>query len=221
VSVRILSWVWDSSRSEGTDRLVLLALADQARDDGTTWPSVETIALRSRVSERTVQRSIKALQLLGELAVEANAGTRGTNKYTVIVSPRQIDTPDNLTPVSQSPRQIDGVTPMTRSGDTRVTRTVKNHQLPPNPPAPRGGIGAPKKGHCPRHALHRASCRVCLDIENGLANERALLAIAIAKCPDCEGMGFLLDDDKRPTKRKCNHETVLDPAPVVSLGGTT
>lgn len=134
-----MSWVWEHSRAEGTDRLVLLAIADCASDDGgNAWPSVETIADKAKVSERTVQRSVKALRLLGEIDVTPNAGKRGANLYTVKMSPPADSHPDNLTPDSESPRQPDGVTacpdgvtPVTPGGDTRVTRTVKNHQNRP------------------------------------------------------------------------------------------
>jgi hypothetical protein len=39
MSVKVMSWVWDHSRAEGTDRLVLLAIADSAEHDGSdAWP---------------------------------------------------------------------------------------------------------------------------------------------------------------------------------------
>lgn len=97
-----MSWVFEQSLSEGTDRLVLLAIADQARKDGTNaYPSIESIAEMANVSARTVQRAIRNLIDLGELRVERNAGgardlrdDRRPNRYTVLmhgataVSPR-------------------------------------------------------------------------------------------------------------------------------------
>jgi hypothetical protein len=154
-----MSWVWEQSRAEGTDRLILLAIADYAHDDGTeAFPSVATLAEKAKVSERTVQRSIRSLVLLGELQVEQNAGRRGANVYTIRMG-RQSDTPVNLTPPTEShPRQRDGVTPVTPRGDTRVTRTISNHPTTPQPPA----SGGPRpKRHCNRHTKFRNGCDNC------------------------------------------------------------
>lgn len=97
-----MAWVFEQSLSEGTDRLVLLAIADQARRDGTNaYPSIRSLAEMANVSVRTVQRSIRSLIELGELRVEHNAGgardlrdDRRPNRYTILmhgateVSPR-------------------------------------------------------------------------------------------------------------------------------------
>ncbi len=94
-----MSWVWAHSAAEGIERLVLLAIADQAGDDGgQAWPSVQRLAAKARVSVRTVQRAIRALQARGELAVQVNAGMRGANLYTVLMSPRPDDTPAGSAP---------------------------------------------------------------------------------------------------------------------------
>ena len=70
-----MSWVWEHSNAGGNDRLVLLAIADSADQDGSNaWPAVSTIARKCRVSERTVQRSIRTLVELGELVVKEGAG---------------------------------------------------------------------------------------------------------------------------------------------------
>lgn len=89
-----MSWVWEHSRASGTDLLVLLAIADSANDDGrNAWPSVPTIAGKCRVSERTVQRSLRKLVSLGELRVVEQAGgtesmraDKRPNRYDVLVS---------------------------------------------------------------------------------------------------------------------------------------
>jgi hypothetical protein len=70
VSVKAISAVWDYSESSGTALLVLLAIADSADHDGTNaWPSQGTLATKTRLSRRTVQRKIHDLVTLGELAV--------------------------------------------------------------------------------------------------------------------------------------------------------
>lgn len=99
MSIRVMTWVWDESRSRGTDRLVLLAIADSASDSGgNAWPAVATLARKAGVDERTVQRSVKRLVKLGELAVEPAAGQHGVNVYRVVMTPRQSATPAECHP---------------------------------------------------------------------------------------------------------------------------
>jgi helix-turn-helix protein len=144
MSVRVMSWVWESSLSEGIDRLVLLAIADSASDHGgDAWPSVHTLARKAAVSERTVQRAVRSLVELGELEVRANAGKHGVNVYRVNMSPRHAVTPDSVSPpsdshpVTLSPRQPvtpsdSRSTPVTQSPPPRQadTRTVLEPSLP-------------------------------------------------------------------------------------------
>src|SRR5690242_254595 len=75
VSVRVMTWVWDHSTVGGNDRLVLLAIADCAADDGTNaWPSMTTLARKVRLDERTVRRIVRKLAEGGHLLVQVAAG---------------------------------------------------------------------------------------------------------------------------------------------------
>lgn len=71
-----MGWVWDRSRSKGTERLLMLAIADHAHHDGTgAYPSNETLAeMLGGVDESTVRRLIRKCVALGELDVKYNAG---------------------------------------------------------------------------------------------------------------------------------------------------
>lgn len=70
MSIRVQNWVWEHSETTGNDRLVLLAIADEADDDGTNaYPSIERLASKVRVNRATILRSITRLEDLGELAV--------------------------------------------------------------------------------------------------------------------------------------------------------
>lgn len=71
MGIRLLRRVLESSPSEGTDRLVLLVLAEHANDKtGECWPSVELIAREAAMSSRSAQRAIEALVERDEVAVE-------------------------------------------------------------------------------------------------------------------------------------------------------
>lgn len=107
-----MTWVWEQSKAEGLDRLVLLAIADNANDQGgNAYPSVQTLRLKAKISERTVQRAVRRLVELGELRVRAGAGQNGVNVYTVVMTPRPVVTPSDSHPVTESPVKGDVETP--------------------------------------------------------------------------------------------------------------
>lgn len=87
-----MALVLHHSRARGTDKLVLLGIANHDGDGG-AWPKVETLARYANVSERQVQISVRKLVNDGELIVERNQGgthrTRGNsrpNLYRVTLS---------------------------------------------------------------------------------------------------------------------------------------
>ena len=87
VSIDVLHWVWNNSKARNGSRLVLLAIADYSSGGGWAWPSIETLASKSRLSERAVHYAIRDLQDLGELEVALNAGPGGVNMYRVVTIP--------------------------------------------------------------------------------------------------------------------------------------
>ncbi|MEV2238801.1 helix-turn-helix domain-containing protein [Micromonospora sp. NPDC049891] len=147
-----MSWVWDHSPVGGTDRLVLLAIADCAADDGTdAWPSIATLARKTRVDTRTVQRVIRRLVEGGHLMVDTTAGGRKSNTYTVVMSesdPRQNATPGSTPPPAES-QGTPGATPpqprrsyATRTSFNRPVPTQRGAALPVSSKAP---------DRCPNH----------------------------------------------------------------------
>jgi hypothetical protein len=86
MSVRVMAWVWECSSSGGTDRLVLLALADTADDSGVNGSeSIPALARKVGVDQRTVQRSIRRLQASRELQVVESPGGQESNQYVVVM----------------------------------------------------------------------------------------------------------------------------------------
>ncbi len=66
MSVRVMAAVWDLPLPP-SEKLVLLALADWAHDDGKCWPSIKAVADKSGVSQRTVQRMLRGAEKSGLL----------------------------------------------------------------------------------------------------------------------------------------------------------
>ena len=70
-----MSTVWELDLPAG-EKLVLLALADQASDDGTQcWPSVARIAQRCGQAERTVRQALGALEAKHHLTRQYREGS--------------------------------------------------------------------------------------------------------------------------------------------------
>lgn len=73
MSVEALSLALHHSRAKGTDKLVLIGIANHDGDGG-SWPSHETLAKYANCSVTRVKQSIKTLVELGEIAVQVKAG---------------------------------------------------------------------------------------------------------------------------------------------------
>lgn len=97
MSVRALTRVWQQSQAKGGDLLVLLAIADFANDTGDAYPSIRTLAIKSRLAERNVQRAIRRLQRSGELSINPGEGPHGTHLYQVTICQVSKRQGDNLT----------------------------------------------------------------------------------------------------------------------------
>lgn len=110
-----------------TDKLVLLALADCANDDGHCWPSIATIARKSGVSERSVQRAIRKAEEAKLIHRQEVIG-KGC-KYRI--DPRHGVTPDRVSPPTPSHPTPDTVSP-------KPSRTIKNPVGSSEPTTPNG-----------------------------------------------------------------------------------
>lgn len=89
-----MSLVWELDLPD-SEKLVLLALADWAGDDGRCWPSVSQMARKCSKGERTVQATLRTLCAKGLLRREDRVG-----KGTIwTVDPRSGCTPAATAPV--------------------------------------------------------------------------------------------------------------------------
>lgn len=154
MSIAAMNWIWEHSPASGNERLVLLAIADCADDEGrNAWPSIAKLATKARLDTRTVQRVITRLETAGHLAVERGAGRRGTNVYHLNLQP-----PEPAPAVHQAaadPRQVagggepPGVAPGARGGVAQLcqgrggTAAPPERPVPPVPPPPAREPGSP------------------------------------------------------------------------------
>jgi biotin operon repressor len=89
MSNEAINWAYKQRTGSSTRKSVLIALADQANSDGTTYLGQESIARKLEMSDRTVRRAISELQEGGFLRVEArkweDSKRQRTNLYWLSV----------------------------------------------------------------------------------------------------------------------------------------
>lgn len=94
MSVRASTWAWQQP-IKGTAKLVLLALADHANDDGKCWPGIETVAKKCGISRIAVINNISKLRKSGFVNSErryTEEGRRTSNVYTLCLSTDNLHT---------------------------------------------------------------------------------------------------------------------------------
>ena len=84
MSISVINEVLDSSRSEGTARLLMVVMAEQAHEDGLVSAGIPRLARRVNTSERNIQKLMRKLEDLGELLVSFETGRGNANEYHVL-----------------------------------------------------------------------------------------------------------------------------------------
>lgn len=85
MSIKALNWVWQQP-IKGNSKLVLLALADCANDDGGCWPGIKTIAKKCGISHVAVIKNLNKLSKFGLINSQRRYnedGRRTSNYYTL------------------------------------------------------------------------------------------------------------------------------------------
>ena len=77
MSLKLMSAVWDLQTESHTRKLVLLALADNANDEGICWPSVATIARKCDLSEQGVRNQLTELEAEKLLTIKHRRDSNG------------------------------------------------------------------------------------------------------------------------------------------------
>lgn len=87
MSIKVINDIFDNSEMRGNDRLVMLAIADNADDEKRqAWPSVTHLAHKTRIPIRTVWRCIKRCVASGELTIiRSGSKEGGSNLYQIMV----------------------------------------------------------------------------------------------------------------------------------------
>jgi hypothetical protein len=94
VSLKVMTWAWSVHLSP-TPKLVLMALADEADDDGYCFPSQRRLAAKCSITDRTVRRVLLELTTKGYVRLEMRRradGSRTSNGYQLACG----DPPDKM-----------------------------------------------------------------------------------------------------------------------------
>jgi hypothetical protein len=103
MSVHVMALVFRASEATLASRLVLLALADAAHDDGVTWIGQELLAEKSKIAEPSVRRCIRDLEAIREVETrKAQRGRKRINVYRVTL-PGVLDPDYDRLPFAVSP----------------------------------------------------------------------------------------------------------------------
>ena len=133
--------VWKYSAATGGSLLVLLCLADHANvERRSCWPSLETIAQRSRLTVRQVRRILRWLEEIGEITTVPGGGRRRTNLYVIAdLNPDISSGVETRTFATGNPDICDQTrTFATGKPDTGVLRTINEPSKEPSgEPSPR------------------------------------------------------------------------------------
>lgn len=115
-----------------TEKFVLLALADNANDDGSCWPSIDTLATKTSLSTRTVRYALKRLSETGHLAIKQRFGSSNVFHVTpargAALHPMQ-DAPDAPTPATGAGSGLHVVQGTPARG---APRTIKEPSVEPS-----------------------------------------------------------------------------------------
>jgi hypothetical protein len=130
MSVKVMTFVWEHSKQQGSALLCMLALADFANDDGLAYPGVTRLAAKCRVGERALQKILRKLESAGEIRTKHNEGlktdTGPTNLYELIAYQNSIKGVNCRTPLQQRGERQD-----TPRGELSARQGVNCR--PPNP----------------------------------------------------------------------------------------
>jgi len=126
MSIKLMTAVWENDQTNGSERLVLMALADMANDAGVCWPSYLTLARKANISRRSAIRYMHSLINKGLVRKEyrtdysdPNDLKQTSNLYTIVVTP------------STLPSDIHDTTPSDNSVTPLVTTVSPKPSLNP------------------------------------------------------------------------------------------
>lgn len=89
MSVLVMAWAW-STDAKGADKLLLLAIADRADDDGVCWLGQKNLGAKCGVTDRAIRAGLGRLETAGLIEREHRQrenGSRTSDLIRVLIQP--------------------------------------------------------------------------------------------------------------------------------------
>jgi hypothetical protein len=133
MSIKVMSLVWDNFNRGGSEKLVMLAMADWCNDaGGSLYPSIATIAKKTNISDKQARRIVHTFIEEGYLSVVGNehGGAVGnTRQYQFnldkFTPPTHGSPPAGVTPPANGSTPLP---PMSLTPPADGSQSVNNHQ---------------------------------------------------------------------------------------------
>lgn len=129
MSIKIMNAVWHLSKQKGTPLLLMIAIADNANDNGEAWPGIEYLARKIRMSERQTQRLVRDLERTDELIVERGGGRGNAHRYFILVG----KPPEEIAALKEKGKKGDKMSPFPGESNVRPPRAKKGDKMSPFP----------------------------------------------------------------------------------------
>lgn len=134
MSITVATRVWRHSPQRGTMKLLLLAFAEFANDDGICWPSVTRLASYINETERNTRLLIRRLVNEGELVTIPGGGRGNTTRYGIAtgLTERQLsrlnsDLRNTVTRNTETPKKgVENFTETEKNSEILCIETVKS-----------------------------------------------------------------------------------------------
>lgn len=212
MSLRVQSLVWERVPYSAGTLLVFLALADWSNDEGESWPSMPTLAIKARMSERNAQMCIRQVKKDGFLSVKRGGGMGKSNHYLINIDRLQALPAIKITKAQRSRQTVQIFHPL--KGEADITQTVKSatskgeicdiERVKPTSPDP--SLDTPLKEEPPKEPTITAALRAARVADIGRL--MSFLARQIGAIPNtgaqAKAAGWLLDQGyEMETLRDC------------------
>jgi hypothetical protein len=129
MSAKVVSFIFENSKTVGSARVLMLAIADMANNDGECWPGRANLARRVNVSVRQITRLIQECERSGELSVISERRTNNeyeNNRYLIngVAADQRIQKARQAkAKAERKDTRVTSDTDDTTGSDTRVTET--------------------------------------------------------------------------------------------------
>lgn len=126
MSIKVMAWAWEQATTSSGEKLVLLALADHANDDGQCWPGMERIGQKCGMGKRQVSNHVQRLIEAGLLGTTRRC--RDDHKYSTYLYQLNLSSSGNGVPLGQEKPSSAGPAEV----EFRAEPSVKNRKKEPS-----------------------------------------------------------------------------------------